>query len=86
MGNWAVAEAKAKFSAVLDRAKAEGPQLVHRRKERFFVLTEEQLQAERSGSAEKAGESAWDALRPPRELRFDYEFPRTKGKARAAKF
>ncbi len=39
---WAVAEAKAKFSEILDKAEAEGPQLVRRRKREFYVLTREQ--------------------------------------------
>jgi hypothetical protein len=85
MANWAVAEAKAKFSAVLDKAKAEGPQLVQRRKERFFVLTEEQLQAERAGSAPKSGKSAWDALRPSSGEFFDVNFPRLRSKPRVVK-
>ena len=87
MANWGVAQAKAQFSAVLDKAETEGPQLVRRRKREFYIVTKEQL-AERPKSAavEKPFVSAWDALRPSADLCFDYEFPRAKGNARAAKF
>jgi hypothetical protein len=43
MGTWGVAKAKAQFSAVLDKAETEGPQLVKRRKQEFLVMTREQL-------------------------------------------
>ncbi len=90
MERWGATEAKAKFSAVLDKAETEGPQLVQRRKKTFVLLTEEELE-ERTKSkgmvAMKApAQSAWDALRPSAELRFDYEFPRVRGKVRQAKF
>jgi len=39
---WAATQAKAKFSEVLDRAESEGPQLVRRRKQDFYVITREQ--------------------------------------------
>lgn len=82
MGNWAVAEAKAKFSAVLDKAETEGPQLVRRRKREFYVLTKEQLE-QRSKELEKPFVSAWDALRPSFEERYDdVDFPRLRGKMR----
>jgi hypothetical protein len=77
-----VAEAKAKFSAVLDKAETEGPQLVRRRKREFYVLTREQLE-QRSKELDKPFVSAWDALRPSFEERYDdVEFPRLKGKMR----
>ena len=88
MARWGVAEAKARFSAVLDKAETEGPQLVTRRKREFLVMTKEQL-AERVAPVAKEGKpfvSAWDALRPSSELCFDFDFPRAKGKSRAAKF
>lgn len=89
MATWRVAEAKAKFSAVLDKAETEGPQLVTRRKREFFLVTKEQW-AETTGKTgtevEKPFVSAWDVLRPPPEMRFDYDFPQMRGKARAAKF
>ena len=43
---WGAAKAKAQFSAVLDKAETEGPQLVKRRKQKFLVMTEEQLAEE----------------------------------------
>jgi prevent-host-death family protein len=46
MGTWGVAEAKAHFSAVLDKAETEGPQMVTRRKREFLVMTKEQLAEE----------------------------------------
>jgi len=46
MGTWGVAKAKAHFSAVLDKAESEGPQLVTRRKKEFLVMTKEQLAEE----------------------------------------
>jgi prevent-host-death family protein len=45
MAIWGATQAKAKFSEVLDRAEAEGPQLVRRRKREFFVVTREQRDA-----------------------------------------
>ena len=39
---WQVAEAKNKFSEVLDRASDEGPQIVTRRKKRYVVMEEEE--------------------------------------------
>ncbi len=87
MTAWGVAKAKAQFSAVLDKAKTEGPQLVRRRKEEFFVVTKAQLAQEAPAlAADKPFVSAWDALRPSSELLFDYDFPRHPGKPRAAKF
>jgi len=43
---WGAAKAKAQFSAVLDKAETEGPQLVERRKRKFLIMTEEQLSEE----------------------------------------
>jgi hypothetical protein len=94
MANWAVAEAKARFSAVLDRAESEGPQLVERRKRRFVLMTEEEL-ARRTQAAvgvsapvegETSGKRLWDALRCPPEDRGDVEFPRLKWKPRKVEF
>ena len=84
MGDWAVAEAKAKFSAVLDKAETEGPQMVRRRKREFYVLTREHLeQRSKVLEGEKPFVSAWDALRPSFEQRYDdVEFPRLRGKMR----
>ena len=94
MANWAVAEAKAKFSAVLDKAESEGPQLVERRKKRFVLMTEEELARRTRVSAvvgapvvgETSGKRLWDALRCPPEDGVDVEFPRLKWKLRKVEF
>ncbi len=39
---WGVAEAKAKFSEVLDKAETYGPQVVRRRTREFVVMTSEE--------------------------------------------
>jgi prevent-host-death family protein len=44
MATWQAANAKAKFSALLDAAESEGPQLVHRRKLKFVVATAEEFE------------------------------------------
>jgi hypothetical protein len=89
-----VAEAKAKFSAVLDKAENEGPQLVERRKKRFVLMTEEELarrtQVSPSVSApvegETSGKRLWDALRCAPKDGIDVEFPRLKWKPRKVEF
>ena len=94
MANWAVAEAKAKFSAVLDKAEKEGPQLVERRKKRFVLMTEEELARRTRVSAavsapvagEASGKRLWDALRCPPEDGVDVEFRRLKWKPRKVGF
>ena len=83
MATWGVAEAKAKFSAVLDRAEVEGPQLVRRRKQEFYVLTREQMDRRTMPtSAKKPFVNAWDALEPSFKERYDVEFPRVRWKPR----
>lgn len=42
---WAATQAKAKFSEVLDKAEAEGPQLVRRRKREFYVITKDEFES-----------------------------------------
>ncbi len=85
MASWAVAEAKARFSAVLDRATVEGPQVIQRRRQRFVLLTEEQLKAQGTASALKSEKSAWDALRPASGELFEVDFPRPGSKPRVTK-
>ena len=88
MTSWGATQAKAQFSAVLDKAETEGPQLVERRKKRFFILTEEQFKA-RSWTPLDATQpfvSAWDALRPSSGELFEGVFPRLRGKPRMVKF
>jgi Antitoxin Phd_YefM, type II toxin-antitoxin system len=85
MASWGATQAKAQFSAVLDKAETEGPQLVRRRKREFYVLTKEQLSAVRnqtSPAATKPFVSAWDALRPSSGEFFDVDFPRLRSKQR----
>ena len=83
MSGWGAAKAKAQFSEMLDRAVSEGPQLVTRRKQEFYVVTREQLEARESVRTDvKPFVSAWDAMQPSFEERYDIEFPRVRGKAR----
>jgi hypothetical protein len=83
MASWGATQAKAQFSAVLDKAETEGPQLVRRRKREFYVLTKEQLAAQsKTPETEKPFVSAWDALRPSFKEKYDVDFPRLKGKVR----
>lgn len=71
MTKWAVAKAKARFSAVLDQAESEGPQVVERRRRRFVLLTEEELnrRTQSSGGTQNgsagapSGKRLWDVLR-----------------------
>ncbi len=82
---WAATEAKAKFSEVLDRATTSGPQFVTRRKREFVVLTKEEFTRRRKSEAAEPGKapvSAWEALRPSFDERYEIEFTRAKGKAR----
>jgi Antitoxin Phd_YefM, type II toxin-antitoxin system len=82
MAGWGVSQAKAQFSAVLDKAETEGPQLVKRRKREFYIVTKEQLAETKAAVSDKPFVSAWDALRPSFSDRYDVEFPRLKGKTR----
>lgn len=94
MRSWGVAEAKARFSAVLDRAEHDGPQMVERRKMRFVLMTEEELVRRTHGPAKKktsirgetSGKRLWDALRCPPQDGVDVEFPRLKWKPRKVAF
>ena len=85
MAAWRAAQAKAQFSEVLDRAETEGPQLVTRRKHRYFVVSEAEMDRLKAPGVVKE-KSAWEALRPPPELWGDEEFPRAPGKARPVSF
>jgi prevent-host-death family protein len=88
MAQWRVAEAKAKFSEMLDRTEHEGPQIVRRKAREFYILTREQLESHTIATPvePKPFVSAWDALRPSFEDRYDIDFPRAAGKARAVDF
>lgn len=70
MTKWAVATAKARFSAVLDQAESEGPQVVERRRRRFVLLTLEDLERrtfaagiQKPTAGSPPGKRLWDALR-----------------------
>lgn len=85
MAYWQATNAKAKFSGLLDAAETEGPQLIHRRKREFYVMTKEQFEKSQS-ARHKPFVSAWDALAPSSGVTFEVDFPRLRSKARAAKF
>ena len=89
MAYWRATNAKAKFSGLLDAAESEGPQLIKRRAQTFVVTTE--VEIERRLEEAKKGKrqkfiSAWDALRPSFDARYDVDFPRSKSKARWVDF
>lgn len=68
MASWQAANAKAKFSGLLDDAETKGPQLIKRRKQTFVVTT--QAEIDKRLAEAKAGKrdsfiSAWEALRGP---------------------
>ena len=88
MTKWAVATAKARFSAVLDQAESEGPQVVERRRRRFVLLTLEDLESrtfaaagiQKSGST--PGKRLWDVLRclPVDGTEIELERPRWRAR------
>lgn len=89
MAYWRATNAKAKFSALLSAAETEGPQLIHRRTQTFIVTTRDEM--ERRFAEGKKGKrqkfvSAWDALRPSFDNRYDIDFPRVGSKARWVDF
>ena len=85
MAYWQATNAKAKFSALLSAAETEGPQLIHRRTQTFIVTTKDEMErrfAEGKKGKRKNFVSAWDALRPSFDRRYDVEFPRIEGDIR----
>jgi hypothetical protein len=93
MSNWGVAEAKAKFSAVLDKAKKEGPQVVRRRDEEFIISTKVEFQRRPAREAnvdedgKTSGQRLWESLRrPPADGIDDVDFPRMTGDLRKVDF
>jgi prevent-host-death family protein len=85
MAYWRASDARAKFSALLDAAETEGPQLIHREKQTFVVITREELERrlkEMQRGKRKHFTSAWDALRLPAHRRFDLKIPRIRGGVR----
>ena len=76
MASWRAANAKAKFSELLDTAATEGPQLVRRRKEVFVVTTESEIEkrmAQARAGKRKSFISAWDAMSVPPSARMTEE-------------
>lgn len=71
MESWAATEAKAKFSAVLTKAKKEGPQLVRRRDEEYIIATRVQFEhgirrdAGVDQDGKTSGQRLWERLRCP---------------------
>jgi hypothetical protein len=91
VSTWRATQAKAQFSAVLDRADEDGPQLVERRKSRYWLVTDEQWKERAKPAVQvennEPRKSLWDKLRLPPEHRTDEVlFPRVKGKAKWVKF
>jgi Antitoxin Phd_YefM, type II toxin-antitoxin system len=94
MAAWGATQAKAKFSAILDKAESEGPQLVERRKKRFVLMTEDDLARRTKVSVsvgatavgDASGKRLWNALLCPPEDGIDVEFPRLKWKPRKVEF
>lgn len=89
MANWQATNAKAKFSGLLDAAEHEGPQLIHRRKQVFVVTTEAEIELRLKEAREGKREtfvSAWEALRPSFDQRYDMDFPRATGRPRWVDF
>ncbi len=85
MASWQATDAKARFSALLDAAATEGPQVVRRRKRTFVVTTQEEFDrhvTEASAGKPKKFISAWDALRPSFDERYDLEIPERVWKSR----
>ena len=75
MASWQAANAKAKFSELLDTAE-KGPQLVRRRKQVFIVTTEAEIEkrlAEARAGKRTKFVSAWDALSVPPSARLTEE-------------
>jgi hypothetical protein len=94
MATWGATEAKAKFSAVLNKAKKEGPQVVRRRDEEYIVCDQSAVSdAERLADVDvdedgkTSGQRLWESLRcPPEDGVDDVDFPRMTGHLRKVDF
>jgi hypothetical protein len=93
MATWGATEAKAKFSAVLNKAKKEGPQVVRRRDEEYIVATKVQFQSRAivdpdvDEDGKTSGQRLWESLRcPPEDGVDDVDFPRMTGHLRKVDF
>ncbi|HEV2620090.1 MAG TPA: type II toxin-antitoxin system Phd/YefM family antitoxin [Acidobacteriaceae bacterium] len=92
MTTWRATEAKAKFSAVLDKAKKEGPQVVRRRDEEFIVSTRlaflkrtaREVDVDEEGKT--SGQRLWERLRCPPPDGIDVELERPNWAMREVEF
>lgn len=84
MASWHAPDGKARFSALFDAAATQVPQVVRRRKRTFIVTTEEEFKrrvAEAPPKTSKKFVSAWEALRPSFDERYDLELPKREWKS-----
>ncbi len=91
MASWAVAEAKAKFSELIETAREQGAQEITRNGKLVGVLMTEEELARRTRvspsvnapvGGETSGKRLWDALRCAPKDGVDVEFSRLKWKPR----
>jgi prevent-host-death family protein len=85
MASWSVADAKAKFSEVLETARSKGPQEITRSGKPVAVLVSFDEWKQRQYE-EQPKESLVDFLLCPPHDGTDVEFPRMKGKPRVVRF
>ncbi len=91
---WRATKAKAEFSAMLDKATKEGPQLVRRRDEEFIVLTRVEFQSRTAREVEAdvdkdgktSGQRLWERLRCPPSDGVDVELERPNWTMRTVEF
>jgi len=89
---WGATEAKAKFSAVLNKAKKEGPQVVRRRDEEYVISTKVAfqtrgvLEADVDEDGKTSGQRLWERLLCPPEDGIDVEFERPDWTMRKVEF
>jgi hypothetical protein len=94
MTTWRATETKAKFSAVLNKAKKEGPQVVRRRDEEFIVATRVEFQnlmareveADLDKDGKTSGQRLWERLRCPPPDGVDVELERPNWAMRKVEF
>jgi hypothetical protein len=92
MATWRATQAKAQFSAVLDKATKEGPQVVRRRNEDFIVSTRVQFQSRAARepdideNGKTSGQRMWERLRCPPSDGIDIELERPNWTMRKVEF
>jgi prevent-host-death family protein len=91
MRTWGVAQAKAQFSAVIEKAIREGPQAITKGgKDAVVIVSKREWRklAESQNATPNTTKfiSAWDALKPSFDERYDIDFPRTEGTTRDVDF